>query len=139
MGMGPTPHLDYMGTRQIHHTHTEHTTSQTALVAYQHACKTYRQSVVHVEAGCINQHAFTDVGWAHKVRTEAGEQEESGDHYYGHLSCPQLHYLCIQNDLYKSNRLSTKNVGPMEAITDRFSYSHIVLTLIACNVDMARA
>ena len=24
MGMGPTPHLDYMGTRQIDYTHTEH-------------------------------------------------------------------------------------------------------------------
>ena len=79
MGMGPTPHLDYMGTRQIDYTQNSHTnaTSQTALVAYYHMCKTYRQSVVHVEAGCINQHAFTDVGGTHKVRTEAGVKERA--------------------------------------------------------------
>ena len=69
MGMGPTPHLDYMGTRQIDH--TQNSTTNT-ISGIQHMWKAYRQSVVHMEAGCINQHAFTDVRGTHKVRAEAG-------------------------------------------------------------------
>ena len=69
MGMGPTPHLDYMGTRQIDHTQNSITNSISGI---QHMWKAYRQSVVHMEAGCINQHAFTDVRGTHKVRAEAG-------------------------------------------------------------------